>query len=339
METVTLQEIIENHIILDRPNTNGWHPVLCKVCNDSGKKGKRAGFKFENHIVAYNCFNCGHAAVYNPAENKNPSKNMKIVLDAFSISETEWKKVTLDALIHNYENIVSEYKPLEPSEIPLLPFFYPLIDDPEDDWCQEAIYYLTNRGIDWKTYPFYCVKKMDHPTNKRWYGRLIIPVYKDNKLIFYQGRDLTGIHIKKYLSATVPRDTVLYGYDQILVYNTDPLYIVEGWFDAFSINGIAIFGNKLTAQQIIWLNKTRRPKVIIPDRIGDGYILAEQAIELGWKISTLDTNDDCKDINDSILKHGMLYTIKTIVDNTTEGTCAKIITNAYCKGKRKNGRR
>jgi hypothetical protein len=238
-------------------------------------------------------------------------------------------------LLNNYETSQTQALILEPVEIPLLPFFYRLTDDKEDEWCQEAIYYLTNRNIDWTQYPFYCVKKADHPDNKKWYGRLIIPVYKDGKLIFYQGRDLVDFHQKKYLSATTPRDNVLYGYDNLFSPTQDPLYVVEGWFDAYALQGVALFGNKLTQQHIMWLNRSNRPKVIIPDRVGDGYLLAEQAIKLGWKISTLDKNDNCKDVNDSIHKHGLLYTLRTILNNTVEGTCATIMTNMYCEGKRK----
>ena len=164
------REIVEQYIHLDRPNARGWHPVLCKVCNDHGKKGKRAGFVFSENGGSFNCFNCGHAAVYNPSLSRNPSDKMVVVLNAFGVPETEWMKVSLDALVHDYQPIITEIKKSEPLEITLFPFFYPLIDDPTDDWCLYAIEYLTNRGINWKDHKFYCVKKTTHPDNKRWYG-------------------------------------------------------------------------------------------------------------------------------------------------------------------------
>ncbi|MCK9369593.1 hypothetical protein M0R04_06770 [Candidatus Dojkabacteria bacterium] len=331
METTSLQDIIRQHINLDRPNSQGWCPVLCRVCGDKGHKGKRAAFRFDDHTVGYNCFNCSTTAVYDPSQNRNPSKSMIQVLESFGIPEVEWRKISFDALVNKYDTVDHERQQIEPTEIPLLPFFYPLSDDKDDDWCQYSIDYLTERGIDWKSYPFFCVRRNEHPDNKRWYGRLIIPTYKDKKLIFYQGRDLTDLHKKKYLSATTIRENVMYGYNQLLVYSQDPLYVTEGFFDSFMLNGVAIFCNKLTAQQILWLNRSNRPKVIIPDRYGDGQILANQAIELGWKISTLDLGDNCKDVNESIVKHGMLYTIKTIVNNTTEGVQASVRVNAYCK--------
>jgi len=179
METITLPEIIRAYVHLPSyVNSKGWYSVACKVCNDHGKKGLRAGFKFDGPTVGYNCFNCGHTAVYDPSHSRNPSKEMIEVLDAFNIPETEWRKIVLDALLHNYETVTFEHRLIEPTEIPMFSFFYPLTDDPEDDWCQYSIEYLTSRGIDWKTYPFFCVKKFDHPDNKRWYGRLIIQFIK-----------------------------------------------------------------------------------------------------------------------------------------------------------------
>lgn len=332
METSSLQEIVRQYIHLpSRVSATGWYSVNCKVCNDHTRKGLRAGFKFDNQTVGYNCYNCGKSALYNPTQSKTISKDMIEILDAFGVPETEWKKTYLNALLTDYSASHVQSSILEPTEIPLLSFFYRLTDNKNDDWCQEAIDYLSDRNIDWTEYPFFCVKKTSHPDNKKWYGRLIIPVYKDGKLIFYQGRDLTGLHQKKYLSATTSRENVLYGYDNLLSHTNDPLYIVEGFFDAYALNGVALFGNKLTQQHIMWLNRSNRPKIIIPDRLGDGQLLAQQAIKLGWKVSFLDQNDYCKDVNESIHKYGLLYTLKTIVDNTVEGTSAEIMTNLYCK--------
>lgn len=340
METITLQEVIRQFVQLpSHPNSHGWYSVVCKVCNDHNKKGPRAGFHFDGPSVGYNCFNCGHTAAYDPSTRKPPSKEMVEVLNAFNIPETEWKKAGFDALIKNYQTVIRRYLlPQEPPEISLPLYFYPLTDDKEDDWCQYSIEYLTNRKINWQEYPFYCVKKMDHPDNKRWYGRLIIPFFKDGRLIFYQGRDLTDLHKRKYLSLNSPRDNILYGYEYIDMPTSDPLFVVEGWFDAYSINGVATLGNRLTQQQISWLNRSNRPKVIIPDRYGDGHLLAKQAIDLGWSISTLDRNDDCKDINESIIKRGKLYTMTTIMNNIISGNLAQSVINIYCEEATKHGK-
>jgi hypothetical protein len=62
MKIPTLEEVIRNNIqISNIPSSKGFYPVLCKICHDHGRKGLRAGFKFnDDGSVGYNCFNCGH---------------------------------------------------------------------------------------------------------------------------------------------------------------------------------------------------------------------------------------------------------------------------------------
>ena len=166
----------------------------------------------------------------------------------------------------------------------------------------------------------------------------MIPFYKDGKLIFYQGRDLSGTRTKKYLSPDIPRENVFYGYDNVFKDTEEPLYIVEGWFDAWHLEGVAVLGNKMTPHQIHWINQSRRPKVVIPDRLGDGYLLAEQALELGWSVSTPDIGD-CKDPNEAIKMYGKLYTLMTIRTHTYEGFEAALRIKFYCDDKKENDTR
>lgn len=326
---MNLQDIVFKYVnIRTTPNSQGWYQTLCEVCHDHGKKGLRAGFKFENDSVSYNCFNCGITGSYHPAFAL--SDKMSKILKAFNIPESELNELILNNIGEHPLHNNKQHNNIIPIEIPLPDFFYPLTNDINDDWCQESIHYLTSRNIDWTSQPFYCVKQSTDPKFKNWYGRLIIPVYYDNKLIFYQGRDLTDLHIRKYLSPNVSKQNILYGYDKILQHTSEPLFITEGWFDAVLIDGIALFGNKLTPAHIEWLNKTKRQKVIIPDKYGDGQLLAKAALHQNWAISTPDWGN-CKDISDAVSKYGLLYTITTISNNIFEGSLANINLNLYCE--------
>lgn len=334
MQKVSLEEVIRNHIHLGRPNPQGWCPVLCKICNDHGRKGERAAFKFDGETVGYHCFNCGHSTLYNPDEHRGMPRKMLEVFQAFGIPDSDWQSVifsNLDRARSSQNPQQKQYVSIEPDAIKLPDFFEPLTDDKANEIAQYAIEYLRDeRGIDWQAHPFYITRLTDHPDSKRWFGRLVIPVYKDNKLIYYQGRDLSGLAQRKYLSPTTDRERVLYGYENLHTNIDEPLYVTEGWFDAFLLNGVATFGNKLYEPQIKWLNQSRRQKVIIPDRFGDGDKLAKQAIDLGWAVSTPDA-PGCKDITDVVKKYGMLYTLKTIHDNTHEGFAAATNVALYCK--------
>jgi hypothetical protein len=337
IQAPTLQEVIRNHISLPaRANGRGFFTVLCKVCNDHGKKGKRAGFKFEGDAVGYNCFNCGHGAGYDPAKHQSMPKDMMAVLDAFDIPKVDWEPVLFNSLVQRVDGTTPteqrvELTAMEPAVLQLLPFFYPLTDDPTDEWAQYAIEYLQSRHVNWKSQPFYLVRKVEHPDNDRWYGRLIIPFYKDGNVIFWQGRDLTDLHVKKYLNPNVARDNILSDYREINQHVDEPLYITEGWFDAYHMNGVAVFSNKMTANQIRWINRSHRTKVVIPDKFGDGHLLAKQALELGWSVALPDIGD-CKDVDAAVGRYGLLYTQKSIMSNTYSGFIAEALVELYCNG-------
>lgn len=341
MDPVSLEDVIRQYIQLPPvPSGTGWYPVLHTTC-DKGKKGPRGGFRFDGDVVAFHCFNCGTKTVYDPSstgregQSLMPAKMQKILQD-FNIPEDEWKKVLFSALSlrdkggKNGSKLEIKLK-IEPTVIELPENFYLLKNAKEGDvWAEIARIYLKERKIDPLSYDFMLSKKNDDIRMNKWLGRVIIPIYKDNHLIFYQGRDLTGTKQKKYENPAVSREKIMYGYDKLFEYNDLPLYIVEGWFDAKSIDGVAIFGNEISKSQANWLNRSNKKKVYIPDRFGDGTRGALEALELGWSISTPSIGD-CKDINEAVVKYGRLYVMKSIAENTASGFEARTKIGIYCK--------
>lgn len=330
MEPIRLENIIRQYVQLPvAPSKKGWFQVLCPVCGDRGHKGKRAGFKFDGDKVAYHCFNCSCSTVFDPTIMLNMPHRMKEVLTAFNIDEDVWDPVLFTALQLQHNGVTSKDAPkptnIEPMAIPVPETFYSLREAvPNDKWAIIAQHYLqTERGIDSNSYPFMLSAPTNIPHLKKWVGRVIIPIYKGEKLIFFMGRDLTGKKLKKYESPAVSRDKVLYGFDRLFKDHTLPLYIVEGWFDAFVINGVAILGNQISDSQTEWLNRSHRIKVYVPDRFGNGHIAANTALEQGWNISIPDT-PDCKDISEAVQKYGKLYVMKSLIDNTCNGFEAKV---------------
>jgi len=317
---LTLEDVIRRNVPLSTQNELGWFPVLHTAC-DHGRKGKRAGFKFNGDSVWFNCFNCALGAAYTPSEHPFLSENMRQVMDDFLIPASEYRQVVLEAL-KEHPTLSSNKIPeepsenLEPPEIPLPDIFYKL-SETSNSWATLANQYLKNRGIDPNSYPFMLARKSNQKHLKDWFGRLIIPIYKNKKLIFYLGRDLTSKVRNKYEFPSVSRDNIIYGYDRLFTDHDSPLYVVEGWFDAQVIDGVAIFGNKLNDSKIKILNKSPRKKVYIPDRTGNGIIGAEQALEAGWAISTPNIGN-CKDMNEAVVDKGQIYVLKTLAENTSD---------------------
>ncbi len=345
-----VEELVRTYVQLPNlPSGTGWFPVLCKVCNDHGRKGPRGGFKFEDEGVGYHCFNCGHKGTYYPHYKTIP-KDMLDVFVSFGIPDEEINKLRLTTLQERDESgqATSSQKSrpliLNPSELPLPNHFYRLDEAKEEDrWAEIARYYLEDRKIDSRDYPFFLstgiLKQFTGPESQKmafvraaqkWKKRVIIPIYKDNKLVYYQGRDLTERATKKYESPSARKDRIIYGFDHLFVDEDRPLYVVEGFFDAFHIKGVALLGNELTEPQIAWLNRSRRDKVYIPDKFGDGAKNAFKALEQGWRIALPDIGN-CKDINAAIIKYGQLYVHNTLREFTYEGNQAEVPLNLYCK--------
>ena len=333
----TPETIIRSYVHLPRSNAKGWTNVKCRLCSDYRA---RAAFRFEGDSVGYNCFNCAHATAFNPTEHSKVPEKMQAVFDAFGIPTSEFKETMFEAFKNR-----SNLKQLQAREdtrvkivyndLTLPEFFRPLSTTGDGDIYDEiACEYLLGRGMDPASYPFMMADKKKSPLIKYidWKGRLIIPYYRKGDVVFYQGRDLLSTDRTKYLSPKDSRDAVFYGYDEIYADTDKPLYIHEGFFDAFLLkDSVATFSNKFTEQQIAILNRCPRPKIVIPDREGKGYLLANEAIEQGWSVSFPDIGSSCKDMNDAILKYGRLYVLKSIADKTSSGFAAQMMVNMYCK--------
>lgn len=333
-----LEELIRNYVhFRHRPNAKGWLPVVCKVCNDHGKKGPRAAFIFSPTSVGYHCFNCPAGLDYTSDQTEQLSERTIKTLTAYGITTEDIQQINFK-ILQRADKLGIKPKTkrthalnVELSVVNMPSFLYPLREVASDDpWRELAELYLKEiRNIDPQSYPFYLGVKTEDPRSEKWAKRLIIPSYKDGKLIYYEGRDLTGKQPKKYISVDVPKSNILYGFDELFINRDQPLFVCEGFFDAYPINGVALFGNTLYKETIYHLNASPREKVVIPDRYGDGYRLAEQALRLGWKIATPEIGS-CKDINEAIQRFGKLYVIKSIMNNIYSDFAAETHLRFYC---------
>ena len=222
--------------------------------------------------------------------------------------------------------VVSQQHSIEPNVIPLPSHFYPLkgANSDDDQWAYIARDYLEyNRCVDPDMYPYYLstgVTEVPHEkyTANKWLGRIIIPIYnRQGELIYYQGRALIDLP-KKYESPSKGKTKVLYGFDEVYRRTDLPLYVLEGFFDAYSIGGCATLGNTIRDDQLEHLRRSHRRKVLIPDKFGDGDVQARQALKEGWSISIPDT-PGCKDVNEAIKRFGKMYVMKTIAEKTCSG--------------------
>lgn len=331
---------IRQYVFLGRPNGNGWCQVLCAVCNDHGRKGLRSAFRFEPDGFGYHCFNCEIGAQFSAHSQTMPSEDMERILTAFGVPDEFLNDLKM-MVIHNrtdgsgvQTHVFNKAKTSGAKVLDIPSYFKPLSELAEDEPIRQLaeMHLAEERAMSIADYPFYIAQR--DPADKtsiKWANRLIIPIFNNaGKVIFWQGRDIVGNQERKYLSVDTPRDSVLYGISELQNRTNAPLFITEGFFDAFHVRGVATLGRQLTPEMFEMLDLCPREKIIIPDFAGNGQDLALQGVRHGWKVSIPEFGQ-CKDVTEAIVKYGKLYVYKNIMDNIYSGTAAETMIGLHCK--------
>lgn len=331
----TIEDLINENIIFSHGEAKGWNKVFCQVCGDgSHKKGPRGGWLFSDEMCFYSCFNCGVEGSFDPNREFPFSEKMRSIFDAFDIPKNDYNAIAYSKKVFGNGEVrkpVAQKAVVKTLEIP--DYFCELANCNIDNVIvQKAFDELKHRNISPESYKFYLStgKSKGGPREvalaRALMNRLIIPYFdaKDN-MIYYQARSLDKDITKKYINADTPRAGILYGMDRL---NTDteyPLFITEGFFDAFHLKGVALLENNVTSSQIELLRRSRRKKVFVPDRKSDSSKVVDQFIKEGWYVSIPEIGASCKDIDDSIRKFGKLYTLQTVTSNIHEADTGKIL--------------
>jgi hypothetical protein len=330
MPPPSLVDIIRQYVSPLNSNGNGWYATRCLVCNDHAPgtatfKGYRGNFHLEGEIVGYNCYNCNHVAKYDPSEYKSLSKNMREVIEGFNIPE----EVIRELVMGNYNRDRTDDQTLvkkssftiHPSVIELPDTFYKLTDATQNDkFAMLATHHLKNeRGMTPQDYEFYlCSDK-----TSLMYGRLIIPLFKDNQPVYYDGMALLPSATKKYITGKGKKNAILYNYEAVQTFGKMPLFVLEGFFDAFKVGGVALLGRKLTEHHEYWLKKTNRRVIFIPDATGDSDQLGQQMLDAGFEVSLPDFGH-CKDVCDAFKKYDRLTITAQLMNNVKSGRMAEM---------------
>lgn len=310
--------------------SGGWNRTFCEVCGDGSRvKGPRGGWLFSEggSACSYHCFNCGEKGSFDIGRENPTSKRMHGILVAFGITESEYKTLII---LHKKQNgTVKKDKPKSKA------FSHSFIDMPEhwisiDGADAESkacrAFLKTKYGLQKSDYTFFTSTGYAVGGNPReasiasgLRNRVIVPYFKNGKMIYYQGRDITDKAKLKYLSPELPKGNILFNWDTMFLDTKDPLYVVESAFDAIHLSGTATMENDLSGMQLEVLHKCKREKIIVPDFNGDSFNMAEIAIQNGWNVSFPNYRKTCKDVSDSIVKYGKLYTFYDIASNVKYG--------------------
>jgi hypothetical protein len=329
-----LENLIRERVHFTRVAHTGFHHCVCEVCHDHTDRG---GFKFDGGEVGYNCFNCGAAGKY--TENSGElSKKFRKILNSFSIANDDLDKLLGKAF---FDKAKSDSDKITLADITTKKEKKNYLITPEVELpkgclqlgatdkgleVQEHIAnYLLNRKIDITAHPFFFSldpKKINY---------VIIPFYRNGKIIYWQGRNYSNGASKKdrYDNCTEPKENIIFNIDELFRRGDAPLFVTEGVFDALPLNGVALLGSKINEAKLEILKKSKRDLIFVIDKDKNGRFVAEKALENGWKITF--APQFTEDVNKSIITYGKCWTIfelfKQIPNEVFE---AKMLIELYC---------
>jgi Toprim-like len=304
-------------------SSSGWTSFNAVCCQHNGEspdtRGRGGIISNANGSVSYACFNCNFKANYTPG--RHLTYKFRKLLSWLGASDNEVKRLVIDAIRvkdlvapetvqEEQQEVVFKPRPLPEDCVSFAQWrtFLALQneDDPVHPQFVKAFNYIYERKIDFDKYEFYTTESPAYNLHKR----IIIPFYWKNSVIGYTARTFDDTVKPKYHSQ----------YEPNYVFNVDTqtpdrkfVIVVEGPFDAMAIDGVAILGNEVSEVQADIIDSLGREVIVVPDNDRAGRSLVDQATEYGWSVSFPVWHEDCKDVNEAVIKYGRLFVLKAII--------------------------
>lgn len=301
---------------------SGWTSFNAPCCQHRGHSPdtrKRAGVRFDGDGIVYNCFNCKFSTGWQPGSSIG--EKMKTLCRWLGGNDDDIKEMIFESM----KTEAPDYLPA-PSQAKIE---FDNKDLPEDaktlfDWaCDPAglsdelsqnlidtIQYVINRGYDPNDKNFYWSPAAGYSE------RVIIPFLYEGRVVGSTARKIKEGR-PKYLSDQHP----------FFVFNVDAqketqkyVFVVEGPFDALSVNGVGLLTNEISDQQSRIINSLGHEVIVIPDQDKAGLILFDRAIELNWSVATPTWEDDVKDVADAVQRYGKLFVIVDAIKTAQKGS-------------------
>jgi hypothetical protein len=317
-----VESTLQAHLPALKRNTNGWLTMNCPVCTQNGQPRPdtkhRGGIKFEEDRVGYHCFNCGYTTGWRPGQRLG----IKLIkfMRAIGIDEGEIQRLKIQLWDQVVEDVDTIHEPFKKPDWPEIEFPWEI-----QDITLEAAEYLDQRKVleltDWLTSPS-SVQGMNN--------RVILPFFDNDKLVGYNARWI----------GDAPKGTakIIASRPASFVFNLDRqsqarkyTMVLEGEYDALSLDGVAIMTNSISAEQAKIIEDIDNEPVVLPDRDRAGLQLAMQAAELGWSVSFPDWPDGVKDANEAVQQFGRVATLQSVISAIeTSPLKIKLIARRWC---------
>jgi hypothetical protein len=285
-----------------KSTSSGWISFNAPCCEHNGESAdrrQRGGIKLTGQDWSYHCFNCGFTASF--VLGRTLSFKARKLLGWLNVDRNEVERINLESLKHkNIAGILNERQQVlqKLQGIEFEDRDLPADTHPLNDTAQQ---YLNDRCIP-VDYPF-LYKTMPRPG-------IVIPFTHDGQVVGHTTRFLDD-RTPKYIQDIQP------GY----VFGTDlqkdswqHVLVMEGVFDALSINGLAVLHAEINDAQVRLIRSLEKEITVVPDQDKAGVKLVDRAMELGWAVSMPEWGIDIKDVNDAVKKYGKVATLLSIFE-------------------------
>ena len=285
-----------------KQTASGWISFNAPCCihrGDTQDKRSRGGIKpTADGSWSYHCFNCGYTASF--VLGRNLTFKARRLLEWMNVPQEEIERINLESLKHrSIEGLLGERQAIM-QQLQTIAFAdrdLPATTQPLNDTAKD---YLQNRRIP-LDYPF-LYKTMPRPG-------VVIPFTYDNQVVGHTTRFLDN-RTPRYIQDIQPG--YVFGTD-LLHDNWTSVIVLEGVFDALSINGLAVLHAEINDAQARLIRSLGRDVIVVPDQDEAGIKLVDRAVELGWAVSMPNWPADVKDVNDAVIRWGRLATLVTIM--------------------------
>jgi hypothetical protein len=282
--------------------SSGWISFNAPCCIHQGEntdKRQRGGLKPSlDGSWSYHCFNCGYTCSF--VLGRTLTFKARKFLQWLNVPGEEIERINLESLKHkSITGLLSDRRPAVEKPVEFEERDLPADTNTLDVVTEE---YLRQRCI-----------PVDYPFLSKLKPRpgIIIPFTHNDQVVG---------HTTRFLDDRTPKyiQDIQHGY----VFGTDLqrdawqwAIVVEGVFDALSINGLAVLHAEINDAQVRLIRSLGREVIVVPDQDEAGMKLVDRAIELGWAVSIPEWPKGCKDVNDAVIRLGQLGCLLTILEN------------------------
>jgi hypothetical protein len=294
-----------------KQTSSGWTSFNALCCSHRGhtpdRRG-RGGIKFDGQTNwVMHCFNCNYSCSFTLGRTIN-SKTRQF-LTWCGVDNEQIQRWSLESLQH--KDILDFIIKRKREEIKFKTKKLPDGDLLDKNNLQHKFFvdYLQKRKVNLDKYEFYV-----NPNNKNrtQYG-IIVPYTYKNKIVGNTTRFIDN-KIPKFINDQQS------GY----VFNIDNqnndwtvCILVEGIFDAISIDGVATMHDDISNEQASVLAQLNKKIIFVPDQDKTGLKVTDRALELGYHVSLPEWGNGVKDVNDAVVKYGKLSTLLSILEHAT----------------------